>query len=362
MADLPRDDRADERLSILPLRVHRYLLLAIALTLTGLDLSRLTGLWPCDIACQGGAHYQTLFGLSIIWYALSAHLILTGLAWYDVRRGRSNLWTVQLVHLLLGISFFFLLVAGALRLSCTYCLLVHCLTILAFFLVLPFTTRRVSLWLPVFGWLVMNALFHHTPVADVVTTTPTTTPTTHAIPTSDFAVKADLGRSYGDATAPRTLDIIIDLTCRHCAEQYRPLMDALKPAIASKRVRVVVRHLVRPSQAASKPAAELALAAAALGEHATAMEVLLGSNPDAGAAGLQARLADVLDPEKLARVMSAEHSALTQVLADDQQRIALLGMGPATPAAVLTQDGRVTKRWSGTLPVTAILAALDGAL
>lgn len=363
MADLPRDDRADERLSILPLRVHRYLLLAIALTLTGLDLSRLTGLWPCDIACQGGAHYQTLFGISIIWYAIVAHGTLTWLTWHDVRRGRSNLWTVQLVHLLVGSACFFLFVAHGLGLSCTYCQVVHGLTILAFLLVIPFTTRRVSLWLPVFGWLAMNAVFHHTPVADVVTTTPTTIPTTTpASTTNDFTVRADRGRSYGDAAAPRTLEIVIELTCRHCAEQYRPLMEALKPAIASKRVRVVIRHLVRPSQTASKPAAELALAAAALGEHATAMEILLGSNPDSGAAGLQARLADVMDPEKLAGVMSAEHSALTQVLADDQQRIALLGMGPATPAAVLTQDGRVTKRWSGTLPVTAILAALDGAL
>jgi protein-disulfide isomerase len=239
---------------------------------------------------------------------------------------------------------------------------VHSLTILAFLLVIPFTTRRVSLWLPIFGWLMMNAVFHHTPVADVVTTTPTTPTVTPPVAVSDVAVKANRGRIYGDAAAPRTLELVIELTCRHCAEQYHPVMEALKPAIAGKRVRVVIRHLVRPSQPASTPAAELALAAAALGEHAAAMEILLGSNPDAGAAGLQARLADVLDADQLAGVLATEHAAIAQVLADDQQRILLLGLGPKTPAAVLVEDGKVTKRWSGNLPAAAIVAALDGAL
>jgi protein-disulfide isomerase len=365
MTDQPRDDRADERLSLLPLRAHRYLLFVIALVMTGLDISRLTGLWPCDIACQGGAHYQTLFGISVIWFALSAHVLLTGLTWHDIRLGRSTLWTVQLVHLLTGVACFFLVVAHGLGLSCTYCQVVHGLTIVAFLLVIPFTTRRVSLWLPIFGWLLMNAVFHHTPVADVMTTTPapSTTPTTTPVPPpSAFTQHIEQGRSYGDSAAPYTLEIMIELTCRHCAEQYRPMMEALKPAIANKRVRVVIRHLVRPSQAASKPAAELVLAAAGLGDHAMAMEVLLGSHPEAGASGLQARLADVLDAAKLADAMAKEHDAIAQVLGEDQQRITVLGMGTRTPAAILTSNGRVTQRWSGTLPASAIIAALDDAL
>lgn len=357
MADLPREDRADERLSILPLKVHRILLLIIGVVLTGMDLSRLSGVWPCDIACQGGAHYQTLFGLSVVWPALSTHALLTWLAWHDVRLGRSTLWTVRLVHLLFGVAVFFTLIANALDLSCTYCLLVHWLTFLAFGLVLPFTTRRVSLWLPIVGWLVMNALFHHTPVVDAVTSG-------SPPPTGDarLSVAANHGRMYGDPSAPRTLEVVIDLTCRHCAEQYRPLMAGLQPAIAAKRVRVVVRHLVRPSQSASTPAAELALAAAVLGEHATAMEVLLGSNPDAGVAGLQARLGEVIDPVKLDAVFATQRADLGALLADDQQRIALLGAGARTPSAVLLEDGKVTKRWSGDLPIPAIIAALDGAL
>ena len=360
MADLPREDRADERLSILPLKVHRVLLLIIAVVLTGMDLSRLTGLWPCDIACQGGAHYQALFGISVIWPALLTHALLTWLAWHDVRLGRSTLWTVRLVHVLLGVAVFFLLIARELDLSCAYCGLVHCLTFLAFGLVLPFTTRRVSLWLPIFGWLIMNALFHHTPVADTTTGVATAEPPITV--NIDVSAAANRGRSYGDPLAPYTLEVVIDLTCRHCAEQYRPLMEALKSAVAAKRVRVVVRHLVRPSQSASAPAAELALAAAALGEHATALETLLGSNPDAGFDGLKARLAEVMDAAKLDGVLAQDRVTMAGLLADDQQRIGLLGVGSRTPSAVLLDKGKVTKRWSGDLPVVAIVAALDGAL
>jgi protein-disulfide isomerase len=358
MADLPRDDRADEQLSILPLTVHRRLLLVIGVVLAGMDLSRLTGLWPCDIACQGGAHYQTLFGVSVVWPALAAHVVLTSLAWHDVRQGRANLWTVRLMHVLFGTSVFFLLIANALDLSCAYCQAVHWLTILGFLLVLPYSTRRVSLWLPIAGWLIMNALFHHTPVADVAAT-PGPTPATVDV---DLTAAANRGRMYGDPSAARTLEVVVDLTCRHCAEQYRPLMAHLQPAIAAKRVRVVVRHLVRPSQSASTPAAELALAAAVLGEHAAAMEVLLGSNPEAGVAGLQARLGEVIDAVKLDAVFATQRTALAALLADDQQRITLLGVGPRTPSAVLLEDGKVTKRWAGELPVSSIAMALDGAL
>jgi protein-disulfide isomerase len=208
------------------------------------------------------------------------------------------------------------------------------------------------------GWLAFNAVFHHAPVADVATTLP---PSTTPVDV-DVSTAINRGRTYGDPAAPRTLEVVIDLTCRHCAEQYRPLMEALKPALAAKRVRVVVRHLVRPSQHASTPAAELALAAAAISEHGAALEILLGSNPDAGEAGLRARLADVLDPTKLDGVIDRSMDTIRTALADDQQRIALLGTGPQTPSAVLLEDGKVTKRWAGNLPAAAIAAALDGAL
>lgn len=354
----PRPDRADERLSLLPLSVHRHLLALTALVLSGLDLARLTGLWPCDITCQGGAHYQTIAGVSVIWPALAAHALLLALAGWDAWRGRSTIWTVRLVLVLLGVSVFFLIIGHRLDLSCSYCQAVHGLTIGAVLLIIPLATRPwESLWLPLMGWLVFNALFHHTPVADVAPTAP------HSAPVDvDGSLAVNRGRTYGDAASLRTLEVVIDLTCRHCAEQYRPLMKVLQPAITAKRVKVVVRHLVRPSQGASAPAAELALAAAAIGEHAAAMEVLLGSNPDAGFAGLKARVAEVVDPAMLDAVLGKDLETIRTVLADDQGRVTLLGVGPRTPSAVLIEDGKVTKRWAGELPAAAIAAALDGAL
>jgi hypothetical protein len=358
MADVPHHDRADERLSLLPLSVHRVLLGFIALVLVGLDLARLTGLWPCDVACQGGAHYQAIGGIPVIWPALIAHAFLLLLAWHDVRRGRSTVWTVRLVLLLLGVSVFFLIIGHQLGISCTYCQTVHGLTIGAVLLIIPLATRPwESLWWPLMGWLVFNALFHHTPVADVATGGAANAPVD-----VDASLAVQRGRTYGDAAAPRTLEVVIDLTCRHCAEQYRPLMTALQPAITARRVKVVVRHLVRPSQGASTPAAELALAAAAIGEHAAAMEVLLGANPDAGFPGLKARVAEVVDPARLDAVLGTGLDSIRTVLADDQGRVTLLGVGPRTPSAVLIEDGKVARRWAGDLPIAAITAALDGAL
>lgn len=341
-----------------------YALPLVMLCLCGMDLARLTSWWPCDIACQGGAHYQTIFNVSVIWPALVAHVLMTALAVRDLRRSAYCAWTNRLGWLLAGVSLFFLLVAYQLDIHCPYCRAVHWGTVAALLCLAPLPTG-MRWWQPLswalVGVLVANAVFHHTAVPDVK---PAIGGPQLPVAADDQARRqtAEAGRTYGHATAPRTLELIIDLTCRHCAEQYRPLMDALKPAIAAKRVRVVVRHLVRPSQSASTPAAELALAAAVLGEHAAAMEVLLGSNQDAGVAGLQARLGEVIDPVKLDAVFSTQRNALGALLIDDQQRITLLGVGPRTPSAVLLENGKVTKRWSGDLPVTAILASLDGAL
>lgn len=340
-----------------------YALPLVMSLLCGMDVARLTGWWPCDVVCQGGAHYQTVLNLSVIWLALVAHVTLTVLAVRDVRRGSYCAWTTRLSFLLAGVSLFFLFVAYQLDLHCPYCRAVHWGTVAALFCLgsLPAGMRW---WQPLSwflaGILGANAVFHHTAVPDLL---PPTRPQ-HPVSVEDVARHhtAESGRTYGNVSAPRTLEVIIDLTCRHCAEQYRPLMTALKPAIDAKRVRVIVRHLVRPSQPASRPAAELVVAAATMKEHAVAMDTLLGSNPDAGLPGLTARLAEVLDPIRLNAALTSNATAITLLIVDDQQRIGQLGLGPRTPAAVLSEDGKVIKTWVGDLPVPAIVAALDGAL
>ncbi len=346
----------------IPSTVYRLLAALVALVLAGLDLSRLTGLWPCDIACQGGAHYQQIAGVSLIWPALGVHLLIAGMAWRDHRRGGWCPWSIRLLWSTAGVSLFFALVAWNLGLVCPYCLVIHGGALLLLGLGAPFPRSvrwwHAGAWL-LAGWLVTNAVFHHAVVPDVMTTTPAATVTT---PVANGSFTADQGRTYGVATARHTLAIVIDLTCGHCAEQYRPVMAALAPAIAAKRVQVVVRHLVRPSQPASRHASELVVAAAAIGQHAMAMDVLLGSNPEAGFAGLKARLGEVVDPTRLDAVLAADAAAITALIAEDQQRIGQFGMGPRTPSAVLSTGGRVIKRWSGTLPVGEIIAAVDDGL
>jgi protein-disulfide isomerase len=335
------------------------LALSIALGQAGMDAARLVGLWPCDVACQGGAHYQTVGDVSVIWLALGAHVLLATLFLRDIRCGGWCPWTIRSTWFLAGIAIFFLLIASALDLACPYCLATHIAALLLLFIVVPFPGavrwwQAVS-WLAA-GWLVTNAVFHHQPVADMAVVGGTTP----LVPTTDAFADADRGRTYGAVGARRTLEVVVDLTCRHCAEQYLPLMRALQPAIAAGQVRVVVRHLVRPSQPASRPAARLVIAAATMGEHAPAMEVLLGSNPDAGAAGLIAKLGELLDPARLEATLARDAAAIDSVLDADQRRVGELGTGPRTPAAVLIEDGRVGKRWSGDLPIPELVAAVDG--
>ena len=333
----------------------------MAWSLVTLAILRLIDWFPCDTACQGGGHYQRLGPLSLMVPALGAYLMLAVLTTRDARRGGWCAWTVRLAWFLGGGSLFFFAISEALGIVCPFCILCHSLTLGVLFFLYPFPSgvrwwQAVS-WL-ITGVLVFNAAFHHTPVADVA---PATAPAT-AVPAIASSEEANRGRSYGVSSAPYTLEIIIDITCRHCAELYRPLMEALKPKIAAQRVQVIVRHLVRPSQAASQPATELIFAAATFGEHATAMDVLLGSNPEAGLAGMKARLGEVLDAKKLDAALLSQGPAIATLIAADQLRISQLGMGPRTPSAVLSNHGRVTQRWSADLPVTAIVGSLDGGL
>lgn len=341
-------------------RLRGMVVIILAVVIFILDGARLTNLWPCDIACQGGAHYQTVAGLSIIWFALLSHAGLIALAWRDVRRGAWCPWFIRYVWLLAGISTFFSWIAWQLSLVCIYCIIVHATTAVIVLLSYPFPRSvrwwQVVSWL-ITGLLIMNALFHHTVVADVTETKP---PTNSQISANSMEKRlaADRGRNYGKSTAPKTLAVIIDLTCRHCAEQYEPVMEALQPAIEDGSVRVVVYHLVRPSQPAALPATELAFAAAAVGQHKIALSLLLGTNPDATASGLTNRLADVLDIDKLSSLLTTYHADISAVIADDQQSIKQLALGPRTPSAALIIDGRVTQKWGGELPVSSIVTAV----
>ena len=95
--------------------------------LTGI---RLSGWWPCDVACQGGGFYQRLGGIDILWPALIGYLVLGGLALFDgFRRPRWSTATCVVAGLLGGASLFYLWVAWSLELLPGYRLLRHSLAI-----------------------------------------------------------------------------------------------------------------------------------------------------------------------------------------------------------------------------------------
>ena len=335
----------------------------LLVTLVVADLSRLFGLWPCDVGCQGGAYYQTVAGISVVWPALAAHLALAVLAVRDARRGGWCAWTLRAMSLLAGVSVFFLLVSLDLRLECSFCLFVHMTTLIA----AGFTNqppRSVRWWQrgawTLAGWLIANAIFHHMPVADVSTPPSGTTPTVTQPLAGDAALLAriDGGRTRGRADAPATLELALDLHCATCAKLHGPLLVALAPAIADGRLKVVIRLVVRLSHPVGRDAAHLVLAAAAIGEHETALITLLDSNPMSRPEGLRARLAEAIAIAPIDLVLHDHLAALDQTIAEDAARLVALKVGIKTPSAVLLRDGREISRWSGEFAPALVVDAL----
>ena len=132
--------------------------------LTGI---RLSGWWPCDVACQGGGFYQRLGGIDILWPALIGYLVLGGLALFDgFRRPRWSTATCVVAGLLGGASLFYLWVAWSLELLCPFCLTLHSLVLLVVLAVAPDAALGAATGL-VLGALGLNAAFHHRVQADV---------------------------------------------------------------------------------------------------------------------------------------------------------------------------------------------------
>jgi uncharacterized membrane protein/protein-disulfide isomerase len=345
-------------------RLNAVIVVIAAALLCGMDIARLSGLWPCDVACQGGAYYQHIFGVSLLIPAILMHGLLFILALRDSRRGQWSATTIYVLWFLAGISIFYLVIAYALALMCTYCLLSHAVTLLSLFFARPFPPglhlRSLIITLVV-GALSMNALYHHTPVIDQATSNTVIAPNTapNITAPTDMRKSMDRGRYYGQTDKGLTLYVALDLSCQHCAEWYPNAMAAWTPLIDQQRVHVVVLHMVRPAIPVTRTGARLAFAAAGLQAHAPAMSTLLGSHAEAEETGLIRRLADVIDAERLRTVLQ-QHSAEIDALIDsDQRRIKELGLGQRTPAIALEQNGKITHRWSGHPDLSAIIETIN---
>lgn len=343
--------------------IGRLTLPVLMLALVAFDLSRLAGLWPCDVGCQGGAHYQTVLGISVVWPALAAHLAMAVLTLRDLRHGGWCSWTRHTLGLLVGVTWFFSGISAQLGLDCTYCSAIHLTTFFAWMALITVWPSNARWWhvlaWPLVGWLLANAVFHHGPVADVAAPT-VTTPTVMPPGAADAALlqRIDAARSRGRADAPTTLELALDLHCASCAKLHGPLMTALAPALADGRLKVVVRLLVRSSHPVGRDAARLVLAAAAAGEHETALTTLLDSNPRSQPDGLRARLAEVIAIAPVDAVLRDHLAALDQVISEDAARLAKLKIGIRTPSAVLLRGERELGRWSGDFAPALVVDAL----
>lgn len=312
---------------------------------------RLAGVWTCTTACAGGGQYERLVGVPILVPGLMVYLALAALVWRDLRRGSWQDPTVVAAWLLAGVSLFFVSILVRLGLWCPHCIAVHVLIAVLVALlgpvVLPWRWRALALLL---GFLLANAAFHHQPVLDVAE--PEHRPASSAAATVPAGIQAtvEANRSLGDLLAPWRLDLAIDHYCPHCAEEHAGLMRALAP-LAGGRLRIVTRHVLRPSTPRGAELARYALAAAAVDRPTfTALTaLLLGTRHNLGWSGVRSQVADVLDATAIEALELRHREVLAGMVQQDQRELRERGIGATTPALALVAvaDGRTVRLWTG---------------
>jgi hypothetical protein len=306
-------------------------------------------LWPCPVACQGGGHYQRLFGIPSHVLALAGLIPLAVLAWWRPA------WAAWWAWVLAGGAVFYLAVSWRLGLLCPYCLAAHT-AILA---------TALALWPPrpllaALGFLVLHFAYHPQVVLD------------GPAASGDPAVAAFLGggpqvaavqpvperldalRRIGDAGAPVVVEAAIDLHCPHCAATHGPLLEALRPRLG-REVQLVLRFMTRRSDPSGRELAEHVLAADAPARAQLAIGLLLGTPEGRGWAGVRSRVAEVLDPAALEAVRTREAAGIAALLDADARRLREL-RASATPFIVVSRAGRELRRWTDPHPDVRAIA------
>lgn len=337
--------------------------LATAL-IAALRLVPVPGLWPCEVACAGGGHYQTLGGVSVLWAAVAGALGLAALGLRERHRPTLSPWTRALGWAMIGASLYYLHLGLRLDLVCPHCLAMHTAVLAGAGALLRGADRRWATPLGIGATLVaalaLHAAFHPGLVrddADVDLLTSLPVPALSAGNKLAFAT-ADSARRRGDSTAPVVLELVLDFQCPRCADTHPDLLAALGPALAGRRAELVTRHLVRRSEPASLTLARWAAAAAIDGQARYDLYVaaMLGSRAGADARELRARLAELIDPLALEGAIERHQGAVDRLVADDARRLGELDATARTPQliAVDRASGAVLKRWQGELPLAGI--------
>ena len=311
---------------------------------------RLLGWWPCDVACQGGGYYQRIFGLDVLWLGLIGYTSLALLTLLDAwRKPRWSAVTGILAGGLAGVSLFYLYVALSLSIVCPFCLTIHGVIVVVLLAVAGDAAGPTAVAL-LLGALGANAAFHHQVVPDVLPPSPSSAAT---ITTTSFEATADANRHRGVVDAPVQIDYALSLQCSHCAEQHQPLLDALAPAIAAGRLRLIIRPVVRPADAGSVWLAECALAAAAhsADDFDTFIRERLGTR-----AALTREEMLTLGGDLLA--LDRDTARVAKLVTADQHTLASLGYRGSTPFVAIRHGTKIT-RFVRDLQLAEIVAAID---
>lgn len=338
------------RLGDIALRAAPWVALAAALVAA----TRFAGdlIWPCPVSCQGGGHYQHLFGVPVHIPATVLMLAVAVLGWLRRREGAWLAWVAA------GGSLYFLWVAWQLGLRCPYCFTVHGLVLATALLALPAQVRRLDLpVLALLAFLGLHLAFHPGIVADgpeVVPPAPDTgafftqPPRSGQVAVTTPAMAAiDALRRRGSANAAYVLEIAIDLHCPHCAATHGPLMDALRRPVEAGRVEVVHRFLTRRSDPSGRDLAAHVLASRDHAQASLLTSLLLGTPAGRGWADVRSRVAEVADPAAIAAMRSASAAAIDAVLSQDGERLRAVGARTTPFAAISHRGSDPYMRWDG---------------
>lgn len=327
----------------------RRLLPVLALLAAGLAALRLFGpetVFPCNIACDGGAAFSRIAGIDVLWLAGGGALLLALLAWRRRHRPVDQA-TALLAWLLAGGSLAYLALGWHLDLVCRHCLAVHTVILAAVAGAAP-TRMRWLLAITVAVMLVGGLL--------LAAGTPAPPSTVDLRDPALIAARdrIDDARRHGAAEAPVQIDLVLDLHCPICARRHR---DWQRTATAVDGLSVTTRLLVRDHEPETHTLARWVYASAHQGEAAfqLALTALLGSPAGSTASELRPKLGEVVDVAALDAWLATHGPAVEALIAADQQLLIQLDAHRRTPTAVLRQGERIVERLSGDRDLTPLL-------
>ncbi len=335
-------------------RHHANLAITQAATVAAvLAAVRLSGAWPCDVSCQGGAAYSQIAGVSVTALGGGLAALIALLSWWQRRRPRASNVLSLALGLLGGGCLWFLFLSWQLHLRCAFCLIFHAVALCA--VLAGWRWASPWRWLPL-GFLIIHFAFTWR-IEPERAQPPTVNVPVHSVDSEAAMLTAriEANRRLGAADAPVVIEEVLDLRCTHCAATHAQLLRALAEDLNAGRVAVVVRQALLMREPITTDLARWA--ATASGSSATdyqlLIETVLGTRLNNVAAYRQrfgALLPDSAD--------QAVKTAVETVLESDRRWFAANGFTGAVPFIVLRRGAQIVTRFERDVTAAAIVDAV----